>query len=585
MSKKHKQPKEKKHEKKHEHKEDSIIEQKSELKPETPKKDKLSFKNKLINGGILFVILVAFSLMAVFMTQKVLEPTNLGNILPANQTVAFATIDTSELSTKTTLPETYSLNPANLEQTIAGYFDQESFDLLKDWFNSQVAVALMMGTSQEIEKTYFFEYQDRNTALKFLESITTEGEAVNKENYGSYTIYSYSLSQNFSAALIANYLVISEDTDMLKLIIDTAEGDASSLKSLSAYNTVMDNLPYDATGVVFWNVKLYPDLAASYIPIYDIIPEALITPVMAIFTGFGAVIQATPEGFYIQTYTSVDTNLLEDLSYFGFVKKYNANLTAYIPDGPTMFFGGEDIQGEVKKAVSIFKKFNESAAIIFEGVLRGAAKQYFGENIDLEADIYPVLEDEYSISVYQGDDGVKNYLVLIDLQNQSDKQIHIDTLNQGFLEQQIYSEPYVKTYTLEDGSEGKEIVADLAEILNEKITYGDSTIDMFYLSNGDTLGYTAVSHDKFAMATDLDLLKQSLDLMSDATTGSFADSENMDAVSAIMGSADEASLMDINSMRDSSEFWGVEFFSPFSQISSSKNFFDDGVATFHMLKY
>ncbi|MFA6528022.1 MAG: DUF3352 domain-containing protein [Candidatus Gracilibacteria bacterium] len=579
MSKKHKQPKEKKHE----HKAELA---KPEEPKQQPKKSTLPFKNKLINGGILLVILMAFSLMAIFMAQKVLEPTNLGNILPANQTVAFVTINTSDLSTKTTLPEDYSLSPTNLEQTIAGYFNQESFDLLKDWFKSQAAIALMIGTNQEVEKTYFFEYQDRNTALQFLESITTEDEAVNKESYGSYTIYSYSLSQNFSAALIANYLVISEDPVMIKLIMDTAEGDASNLKSLSAYNTVMDNLPYDATGVVFWNVKLYPDLAASYIPIYDIIPEALITPVMSIFTGFGAVIQAAPEGFYMQTYTTVDKNLLEDLSYFGFVKKYNANLTAYIPSGSTMFFGGENIQGEVKKAVSIFKKFNESAAIIFEGVIRGAVKQYFGENIDLDADIYPILEDEYSVSVYDTEDGGKAYLVLVDLQNQDDKQIHIDTLNQGFLEQQIYSEPYVKTYTLEDGSEGKEIVADLAEILNEKITYDDSTIDMFYLSNGDTLGYTAVSHDKFAMSTDLDLLKQSLDLMSGlSATGSFAESENMAAISAIMGSADEASLMDINSMRDSSEFWGIEFFSPFSQISSSKNFFDDGVATFHMLKY
>lgn len=586
MSKKKKHHKKEEHkieEKKHEHREHKP-EHKTEPKHEQPATTALPLKNKLINGAILLIILLAFSLMAIFMAQKVLEPTNLGNILPANQTVAFLTINTNDLSTKTTLPEDYSLSSINLEQAVAGYFDQESFNLLEDWFKSQIAVAMIMDANQSIKKVYFVEYEDRSITMDFLRSITTENEKLITETYEGHMIYSYSLSQNFSASFISNYLVLAETTDLIKLIIDSSEGNSSSLKTLNAYNTIADNLPYNATGMVFWNAKLYPDLVASYLPIYDMLPEALIAPILSIFTGFGASIQASPEGFYIQTYTSVDKNLLEEASYFGFVKKYNAYLADFIPGEPEMFFGGQDLQGEIDKTISVFKQFNESAAIIFEGILRGAVKDYFGDSIDIDTDIYPILEDEYAISVYGNEEGGKDYLVLVGLGDSEEKQIHIDTLKQGFLQQQIYSEPYVQTYILQDGTEGKEVVANLVEILNEKIIYDSAEIDIFYLSNGNSLGYMTVSNDNLVMATDIDMLKQSLDLMNGSGSGSFANSEKMSVVTSIMNSADEASLLDIRSMRDS-EFWGIEFFSPFSSISSSKNFFNDGVATFHVLKY
>src|SRR3989339_28495 len=585
MSKKNKksektsEPKTKKHEQKTEHK----VEPKAEHKPAV-KKDTLPLKNKLINGAILLIILTAFSLMAIFMAQKVLEPTNLGNILPANQTVAFATINVADLSTKTTLSEDYSLNPANLEKTVAGYLNQESFDLLKSWFGSQIAIALIADTNQSIEKIYFLEYQSRSEAEKFLNSLTVEDESLSRETYEGHTIYSYSLSQNFSACFISNYMVISQNAEILKLIIDSSKGSSSNLKSLSAYNTIADNLPYDATGIAFWNVELYPDLAASYLPIYDMIPEALIAPVMSIFNGFGAAIQANADGFYIQTYTSVDKELLADNSYFSLVKKYNADLATFIPSEPEMFFGGENLQGEIAKTVSVFQQFNESAAIIFEGILRGAIKDYFGDSIDVDDDVYPIFEDEYAISAYENEEGVKKYLILVGLGDSEEKQIHIDTLKQGFLTQQIYSEPYVKTYVLQDGSEGKEVVADLVEILNEQVVYGSNTIDMFYLSNGTSLAYMTVLNNTLAISTDLDLLKQSVDLMNGSGSESFEDTENMLALTSIIGSADEASVIDIGAMKDS-EFWGIEFFSPFSSISSGKNFFDDGIATFHMLHY
>ena len=154
-------------------------------------------------------------------------------------------------------------------------------------------------------------------------------------------------------------------------------------------------------------------------------------------------------------------------------------------------------------------------------------------------------------------------------------------MKKGFLEQQIYSEPYVQTYTLEDGTEGKEIVADLAEILSQNITYEDVEITMFYLSNDETLGYMTVFADNFAFATDLEILKYSIDLMK-SPDGSLSASTDMEAINAIMLSADEASYIDLSDLRDS-EFWGIEFFSAWDGFSSTKNFFDDGVATFHLL--
>lgn len=542
---------------------------------------KSSIQPKIIYGMMLFIILAALGLLAYFIVVKLLEPTNLASILPEEQTVGFVTVDIYDLAANGNLPADYMYSPESLESTVAMYLGQESFDIAQEWFGGQAAMAMLMGTNQETSSVYFLEYSNRALATDFLKSLTMPEEEIEKTNYQGTTIYSYPLGQNFSATFAGNYLVIAEEMSSLELIIDTASGDSSSLKSYSYYNKVADNLPYNATAITFWDIKKYPNIAESYIPIYEIVPESLISPVLAIFPAFGAAMQTSEDGLYVQTYTAVEKELLGGNSYFSFPDKYRANLAQYLPEGEAIFWGGHDLRRQTQRLLEIFNEFQESAGVIFEAVLRAKAQEYFGDNISLQYDIYPLLENEYALSVYIDEEGNKDYLCMLDLVSQDDKLIHIDTLKKGFLEQQIYSEPYVQTYTLEDGTTGKEIVADLAEILSSDLTYEDVDITMFYLSNEETLGYMTLFANTFAFSTDLDILKHSIDLMK-GPDGSLSASEDMDAINAIMRSADEASYINLEDFRDSA-MWGMNFFSGFSGISSTKNVFDDGVATFHLL--
>jgi len=544
-------------------------------------KKKLNLKLRLMHGVVLLLILVAFSLLAFFMTQKLLEPTNLARILPAEQTVGFVTVDVYDLEMNANLPEDYAYSPESISDTVAMYLGQESFDTFREWFGGQAAMAVLMGANQETSEVYFLEYSNRALAVSFLESLATPEEEIEKTQYEGTTIYSYPMSQNFSATFAGSYLVLAEEESDLKMIIDTAHGDSSNLKSYSYYNTVADNLPYNATAVTYWDIKKYPDIIEGYVPIYEIVPESLVSPVLAIFPAFGAAMQATPEGIYIQTYTAVEKDLLKDNYYFSFPDKYRANLAEYIPEDPTIFWGGYNMHRQSQRLLEIFDEFHQSAGVIFEAVMRAKAQEYFGDNISLEYDIYPLLENEYALAMYKDEEGNVNYICLLDLVNQDDQLIHIDTLKKGFLQQQIYSEPYVQTYTLEDGSTGQEIVADLAEILSQDITYKGVDITMFYLSNEDTLGYMTVFADTFAFSTDLDILKHSIDLMQ-GPDGSLGASPDMGAINSIMRSADEASYINLEQFRDS-EFLGSPFFKAFSGISSTKNVFDDGIATFHLL--
>jgi len=546
------------------------------------KQKTLPFKNQLINGGVLLLVLLIFSLTAFFMTDKILEPTNLGKLLPSEQTIGFITLDVKSLKEDIVLPADYVLNPDNLSNMIASYLNEESFDILTSWFDGQAAIAFLSDPDKNMDKVYFLGYGDRASAIDFLETLLAPEEKLESENYEGVTIYSYPISQNLNVAFISGYMVLSDDKANLELIIDSNKGDASNLKTLANYNTVADNLPYEPTILTFWNIQKYPDIIESYVPIYEVVPEALIKPVLAIFTGFGAAVQASEEGFYVQTYTSVEKDLLEDNYYLSFGTKYTADLTAFIPENQAVFIGGLNLRSEAERTFEIFNEFHPSASLILEGVLDGAVKKFFGEDINFEEEVYPLLEDEYALSVYENDDGEEEYLCLLGLGEQEDKLIYIDTIKKSFLEKQVYSDPYVQTYTLGDGTIGQEIVADEVGISNEKISYEDVEIDKFYLSNGDILGYMTVFDNKFAFATDLDILEKSISLMK-APNGSLQNSEDMNSINSIMGSADEASFIDITSLQDS-EFWGQSFFSAFSSLSSAKNFFDDGIATFHLLK-
>lgn len=527
---------------------------KKKKKKNKNKKKSLPLRNKLINGLILLIVLLAFSLLGIFMTGKILEPTNLARLLPAEQTIGFITANTQEFP--------YDPTPDLLELE-----------------KTQAATAYLINTAQEVEEVYFFQYADRLTAENALKALLTPEEELQQEKYEGITIYSYPLSQNFSASFVANYLVLAENQDNLKLIIDASHGNASNLKSLQYYNTVANNLPYNATAVTYWNLQNDTNFITDYLPIYDLLPETLVAPVLSIFPAFGAAAQTAEEGFYVQTYIAVEKDMISDGYYFSFREKYRANLTEFIPENPTIFWGGQDMYSELDRLMTLFNQFHPSAAVIFEAILRGKAQEYFGTNIDLEEDIYPLLEEEYALAKYT--DG--SYLCLIALGNQDAKQINIDTIKKGFLEQQIYSDHYIQTYTLEDGSTAQEIVADLVEISVDTMTYEGVDIDAFSLSNGDMLGYMTVFADNFAFSTNLQILQHSIDLMK-GPDGSLAASEDMISINEIMTSADEASFLDLTDLRED-EFWGSELFADFSSISTTKNFFNDGISTFHLVKY
>ncbi len=551
---------------------------KTTKKEKKQEKKKIDISSKLINGIVLAIILVAFTLLAILLGGKMLDPTNLAKILPAEQTVGFITVDTSDLSVKMDWPAEYAFAPENLKEQASTYLNQESFEILESWFGGQVAVAYLMGPNQQLEQVYFVEYSNRAFATEFLESISAPEEEIERERYQGITVYSYPLSQNFSAAFIANYVVISSRKANVQLLIDSFKGESSSLKTNGSYNAIADNLPYQPTFLTYWNIEQYPEVIEKYVPLYEVVPESLIAPFMSIFTGFGAAGELTEDGLLVQTYTTVQKELLDDEYYFSFMDKYQANLTKYVPENQTIFWGGHDLYAESQRVISIFNQLHPSAALIFEGMLQAVATEYFGKNIELDEDIYPLLTEEYAIAVY-GDE----YLGVIQLGDAEAKQIHIDTLKQGFLEQQIYSDPYVQTYELEDGSTGQEIVADLVEILHQEVDYEGVEIDKFYLSNEEVLGYMTVFDGNFVFSTDSEILKKAVDLMK-SPNGSLSASSDMDAINAIMRSADEASYIDLEEVRES-EIWGLEALSIFSGFSSTKNFFDDGVATFHLFEF
>lgn len=491
------------------------------------------------------------------MAQKFLEPTNLAKILPAEQTLGFITINTIEFT---------PTSPADLES----YLEQ-------DWFKGQFAIAFLTNQSQEVEKVYFLDYLDKQAAQDFIISLSTPEE----EQYFNTTIYT--LSENLYSSFISGYIAIADNADNLKLIIDAASGDSSNLKSNQIYNTVADNLPYNSTIATYWDLEKNQEFILDYLPVYEIIPEELVAPILSTFPAFGASAEATEEGFQVQTYTAVKESIVQEGYYFSFLEKYRADLTNYTPENPIFFWGGLDLHSELSRLTALFEQFHPSAAVIFEAILRGKAQEYFGENTSLEDDIYPLLENEYALAAYQDDGGNRDYLVLIALDDQDEKQIHVDTLKKGFLEQQIYSDPYIQIYTLEDGSTGQEIVADLVEVTSDTMTYEGVEIDVFSLSNDDVLGYMTVFADNFAFATGMPILEHAIDLMK-SPDGSLAASPDMEMIDEIMMSADEASFVDLENLRDS-EFWGIELFADFNSISSTKNLFNDGIATFHLLKY
>jgi len=233
----------------------------------------------------------------------------------------------------------------------------------------------------------------------------------------------------------------------------------------------------------------------------------------------------------------------------------------------------------------IFEAGTSASGLIFDGILEYQKQRYFGKDISLTEDVYPLLQNEYLLSIDQSLKEPKINL-LLELQDRANDLVKIEKLVQAFTRISGIFAPHLQEVTLPDGSKGQEIIADAQAVTRSDETYQDMPLVSLKIGNLSWGIYYAVVDKYFILSTDKETLKKDMDRVIGKNQQSFKNSQFFQQqLDPLIRTADQVAKVDVKNLTNVLGFSNIDvlkpYLEPFQSLVMAKNFFDDGISTIY----
>lgn len=599
VSKKNKPEKEhKKHDKTNKQEMKPEVEHEKVEKKETHRKEKnesQAGKMQRVKGALLVLIGILLLGGAAFMLYaRITRPLDLGTYLPQDSTFALVQVNITNSGAQE-LYSQMSKYPVYQKETIISYINNflnvDYTKQIEPWVGRQLGVALLKQEGADSTKTVspvaFIEVKNFNMALDFLKTQKLEDgkDSLEIVEFEGQSLYQYTTSHNLYLSFIDDYLVVALEPSVLKTVLEVAKDNDKALENSEKYNKVADNLP--GGGVVFGYFDI-EELTSFILDSPNLVARngfilTTFEPFLSIFDAEGFTMTYDDKNLQMQTFTSLNRELLNDKQFLTFKEKYNAELANFVSDDAMVVWGGMNLEKQLKRIADVLGKGSEASMMIFEGLLEAQKNVYFGQNISLQSDIYPLIDNEFMLALYEGD--TPRVEVVLELDDEADSMEKIKKIVDGFVKENAVFKPEIREVTLEDGTVGQEIVGVPEEIQSSEIDYNGLKVQAISLGSKGWGIYWFVRDGKLFLATQKDLIEK-MQINEKPLKSSQDFSEN---IAPILSHADEVSYIDLRKFLP--KLWpNVEsgetdvkqlYLDPFEAVSSGKNYFDDGISTIH----
>jgi hypothetical protein len=278
---------------------------------------------------------------------------------------------------------------------------------------------------------------------------------------------------------------------------------------------------------------------------------------------------------------------LDGRDFINFNNKFRANLLELIPEDLKFYTGGLDLKKQIQRYADLFSAGGEVSYLIFEGMLRAQKSTYLGSEIDLEEDIYPLLQGEYALAV-TGEDEEKATMLLLELADPLRDRDKIESIADSFVRKSAVLAPKIVEVELEDGTILEEIQTVPEEIIRSTGDYRGYEMNILTVGQQPWGIYYLIMDDVLTISTKKDNLQKSIDLFIDSQ-GSVKNSYlYRELISPILRTSDEVLFFDTDFILSSSPElvpeWMTPYLEPFAFVSAGKNYFKDGISTIHYIK-
>ncbi|MBU1151498.1 DUF3352 domain-containing protein [Patescibacteria group bacterium] len=554
-------------------------------KPSKPKKEqspKKRISKQTIFGSVLVLIMVTIlSSVGYLLFVKALKASPIAKILPVETTVLSLEINTDPnhaqvIKSKKLMENHLEYSAEGLENFIFQNFGLEMENDLKNWLGRSVGLAYVKSSKENnaINKLYFAEITNKELAEDSLEGQIN--------NYEGYEIYQ-GVKGNY-ATFINDFLLLSEKEQAIYEIIDAQKFD--KLYSSSDYRRINNNMPLNKVAFAYMD---FQKIDNSFLQLFPYLSEKglsyeIIAPFTSIFKSEGVSLIAGEDKFIMQNFTNLNRNNLDAQEYISNKSKYKGYLTDYIPQDAKAYFGGQNLENQIKKFIDILSNGEGDSVLLYDSIIQNYIQKYFGENLNFQTDLLPFFANEYgfAISEVQGKDV---YTMLIQLEKPKEDSVALAKIADTFSEVGGLFEPQIVEHILKDGTKSREIIAIPEEIKRETLSYENIQISAMKIGERNWGLYYAFLENVAVVSGNLETLKNIIDTTKSKNISLNKSEHFKKLIDPLLTYSDSIAYYSIDSLLPMlfEGGNGPQILEIISSVSSGKNYFNDGIATVNYL--
>lgn len=552
--------------------------------------------------GILLIMIGTLLLAGAgfLLYERILRPTDLSNYLPKDSTFALVEFDLGGKESQD-LYAHMSKYPVYQKENLTNQINALlNIDYSKDvepWIGRQIGLALLKTKAENqaqaaVAPVAFVEVKNFNQALSFLQNqkLADGKDALQIVEFEGESLYQYTTGHSLYLAFLDDYLVLGLEPAVVKNVLQVAKEGKNTLNESEKYNKIAANLSSDSIVFGYFDVDELTNFILDS-PNFVAKNGFILTtfePFLSIFDAEGFTVTFEDKNLQVQTFTSLNKDLLDGKEFLTFKEKYNANLAQFAKEDAMVVWGGMNLEKQLKRIADILGKGSEASMMIFEGVLEAQKNIYFGQDVSLQNDIYPLINKEFILALYDAE--TPQVEVVLELDDEADSLEKIRKIVDGFVKENAVFKPEVREVKLEDGTVGQEIVGVPEEVKNTEFDHNGQKIFAITLGSKNWGVYWFVQGKKLFLATQKELIEKVIDGLEKPLSSSELFRTN---IKPILSHADEVNYINLQKFLphflptvENGDGNIIQLYTdPFAAISSGKNYFDDGISTIHNIAF
>ncbi len=542
------------------------------------------------------LLLVLLTLGAVLLSGflvwlKLTRPVSVAKYLPSETTIALVELDIDGNSRQ--VQDFFQLFRRYPEYQKPALFKQfnEIFTLdiekeIKPWIGRKASLALLMDAAggKKITPLLFLESRDDEKAKIFLQRYSSD-------------------ASDMTGMLMDHLVVLGGNKEVLRQVDGKNASSEPKLRDNPDYRKVEESLPQG--NLVFAYVSFpkgkkvileTPEISQSGAEVIE-----NFEPFLSWYQSGGAVVAPGQKHLDIQTFASVDRTRFNGQKFFTQSEKYQGALLHLADENPTFLFAGHDLANEIMQwdhllqAKSTREYQGNAGEGMISGMLEPLKENFFGPELSLQNDVFPLLRKEYLLEIDQGLDR-QSITLMVEMNDEEKDPARLKKIMDAFVSHAGIFDPRIREFTLPDGTKGREMVASDLQGTQSKSFVEDTPVITLSFENIEWNIHYALSGKIVIISTDrlkvLDAIRRNREPRS--FFGSTPKIRSLGTSTLyrqnfepILRSADEVFHAKIS---PATGLLGLDknpivkaWLDPFLSLTVTNNFFDDGVASWYIL--